>query len=94
MNREEQDLDEAISESGAADLMLVAVLWSLLIPRAFSRSLLKKLSRATFPNQIFDSKVLQISRVTSVILLIAFLMERFLRKPSTHPKSVSANLEP
>lgn len=74
MNREEQEFEEAISEVGSG-LMLVAG-FGLLIPSAFSRSLSKLVEEdsAYFPQSLLDSKVLQISRVTSVILLVAFLM--------------------
>lgn len=72
MNREEQDFDEAISEVGTG-LMLVAG-FGLLIPSAFSRSLLKEVDESVLTQASLDSKVLQISRVTSVILLVAFLL--------------------
>lgn len=72
MNREEQDFDEAISEVGSG-LMLVAG-FGLLIPSAFSRSLLKEVDEGAVAQVSLDSKVLQISRVTSVILLVAFLL--------------------
>ncbi|MCJ1267028.1 hypothetical protein MMC22_006913 [Lobaria immixta] len=77
MNRDEQEFDEAVSEVGSG-LMLVAG-FGLLIPSAFSRSLLKEVDEsAGVPDALtlatLDSKVLQISRVTSVILLVAFLI--------------------
>ena len=74
MNRDEQEFDEAISEVGSG-LLLVAG-FGLLIPSAFSRSLLKEVDENTpeLNQTIVDSKVLQISRVTSVILLVAFLL--------------------
>ena len=77
MNRDEQEFDEAISEVGTG-LLLVAG-FGLLIPSAFSRSLLKELEEntpehPTIDQTTLDSKVLQISRVTSVILLVAFLL--------------------
>lgn len=72
MNREEQDFDEAISEVGSG-LMLVAG-FGLLIPSAFSRSLLKEIDDGDVSQSAVDFKVLQISRVTAVILLVAFLM--------------------
>lgn len=74
LNRDEQEFDEAISEVGSG-LLLVAG-FGLLIPSAFSRSLLKNIEEnpdALNQTQL-DSKVLQISRVTSVILLVAFLL--------------------
>lgn len=77
MNRDEQEFDEAISEVGSG-LMLVAG-FGLLIPSAFSRSLLKEVDESAgeqnpLTTSTLDSKVLQISRITSVILLVAFLM--------------------
>lgn len=77
MNRDEQEFDEAISEVGSG-LMLVAG-FGLLIPSAFSRSLLKEVDESAGEQNpltlsTIDSKVLQISRITSVILLVAFLM--------------------
>ena len=77
MNRDEQEFDEAISEVGSG-LLLVAG-FGLLIPSAFSRSLLKEVDENTPEHPTIDqaqlnSKVLQISRVTSVILLVAFLL--------------------
>lgn len=72
MNREEQDFDEAISEVGSG-LLLVAG-FGLLIPSAFSRSLLKEVDEGVLTLASLNSKVLQISRVTSVILFVAFLM--------------------
>lgn len=74
MNRDEQEFDEAISEVGSG-LLLVAG-FGLLIPSAFSRSLLKEVDEnpTELSQTTVDSKVLQISRVTSVILLVAFLL--------------------
>lgn len=75
MNKKEQEFHEAISEVGSG-LMLVAG-FGLLIPSAFSRSLLKDVEESTDGSltlEILNSKVLQISRVTSVILLVAFVM--------------------
>lgn len=70
MNREEQDFEEAISEVGSG-LMLVAG-FGLLIPTAFYTSL--EGSPVVDPVDLGD-KVLKISRITSVILLVAFLMQ-------------------
>jgi Ca2+:H+ antiporter len=67
MNREEQTFAEAISEVGSG-LMLVAG-FGLLIPSAFFNSL-----KTSFPIATLDERVLKISRVTAVILLVAFLM--------------------
>ena len=67
MGRHEQDFDPAISEV-ANGLLLVAG-FGLLIPAAFFTSL----SGNTDP-PILKEKVLTISRVTSVVLLVAFVM--------------------
>ena len=71
LNRHEQDFEEAISEVGSG-LMLVAG-FGLLIPAAFYQSL-QGSDRVETPAQL-DEKVLKISRITSVILLVAFLLQ-------------------
>lgn len=67
LNRDEQDFEEAISEVGSG-LMLVAG-FGLLIPSAFSTSVGSELSLADL-----DNRVLKISRITAVILLVAYLV--------------------
>ena len=71
LNRDEQDFEEAISEVGTG-LMLVAG-FGLLIPSAFFTSLISSVTNPISPEDL-DDKVLKISRITSVILLVAFLM--------------------
>ena len=72
LNRDEQTFDEAISEVGSG-LLLVAG-FGLLIPSAFSRSLQSYISDGSITPAELGAKTLQISRVTSVILLVAFLL--------------------
>lgn len=72
LNRDEQTFDEAISEVGSG-LLLVAG-FGLLIPSAFSRSLQSYISDGSITTAELAAKTLQISRVTSVILLVAFLL--------------------
>lgn len=72
MNRDEQDFDEAISEVGSG-LLLVAG-FGLLIPSAFSTSLRSSTLGTTFTTEDLDNDVLMISRITSIILLVAFLL--------------------
>lgn len=72
MNRDEQTFDEAISEVGSG-LLLVAG-FGLLIPSAFSRSLQSYVTDGSVTAAQLASKTLQISRVTSIILLVAFLL--------------------
>lgn len=75
LTREEQEFDEAISEVGSG-LLLVAG-FGLLIPSAFSRSLQSYITSGAITEAVLKDKTLQISRVTSVILLAAFLMHVF-----------------
>jgi len=72
MNREEQTFHEAISEVGSG-LLLVAG-FGLLIPSAFSKSLQSYVSDGSITSAELATKTLQISRVTSVVLLVAFLL--------------------
>lgn len=72
LNRDEQTFDEAISEVGSG-LLLVAG-FGLLIPSAFSTSLQSYVSDASLTADQLASKTLHISRVTSVVLLVAFLL--------------------
>lgn len=63
--RDEQEFHEVVSEVGNG-LLLVAG-FGLLIPSAFFASL-----RGNYPEQVLNDDVLHISRITAVILLIAF----------------------
>lgn len=72
LNRDEQTFDEAISEVGSG-LLLVAG-FGLLIPSAFSKSLQSYISDGSITTDELATKTLEISRVTSVILLVAFLL--------------------
>lgn len=71
LNREEQDFEEAISEVGSG-LMLVAG-FGLLIPAAFFTSLQGSYGIESLVQ--LEEKVLKISRITAVILLVAFLLQ-------------------
>lgn len=65
LTRDEQEFHEVISEVGNG-LLLVAG-FGLLIPSAFFASL-----RGNYPQKMLEDDVLHISRVTAVVLLIAF----------------------
>lgn len=72
MRREEQEFDEAVSEVGS-ELLLVAG-FGLLIPGAFFNSLYGGVTGGTIDRAVLENKVLTISRATSIILLVAFLI--------------------
>lgn len=72
MNRDEQTFHEAISEVGSG-LLLVAG-FGLLIPSAFSKSLQSYISDGSITADELARKTLQISRITSIVLLVAFLL--------------------
>lgn len=78
MTRHEQEFDEAVSEVGSG-LLLVAG-FGLLIPSAFFNSL----SGAGFSTDFLESRTLTISRATSVILLVAFLIYVWFQMRSHH----------
>ncbi|KAF6225014.1 hypothetical protein HO133_010209 [Letharia lupina] len=67
LRRNEQEFDEVISEVGNGQLLMAG--FGLLIPSAFYSSL-----RGSIEDSVLDANVLHISRTTSVILLIAFLI--------------------
>ena len=67
LRRNEQEFDEVISEVGNGQLLMAG--FGLLIPSAFYTSL-----RGSIEDSKLEANVLHISRTTSVILLIAFLM--------------------
>lgn len=71
LRRNEQEFDEVISEVGNGQLLMAG--FGLLIPSAFYSSL-----RGSIEDSVLDANVLHISRTTSVILLIAFLMQEAL----------------
>lgn len=68
LRRNEQEFDEVISEVGNGQLLMAG--FGLLIPSAFYSSL----RGGAFEDSVLQEKVLQISRITSVILMIAFFM--------------------
>lgn len=68
LRRDEQVFDEVISEVGNGQLLMAG--FGLLIPSAYYASLR---GGSASPAEL-DDNVLHISRITSVILLIAFLM--------------------
>ena len=65
--REEQEFDEVISEVGHGLLLMAG--FGLLIPTAFYASL-----RGSVEVGLLESKTLNVSRITSIILLMAFFM--------------------
>lgn len=67
LRRTEQEFDEVISEVGSGLLLMAG--FGLLIPTAFFASL-----NGSIDEGLLEDKVLHISRITSVILLIAFFM--------------------
>lgn len=67
LRRNEQEFDEVISEVGNGQLLMAG--FGLLIPSAYYTSL-----RGSMDDAALEANVLHISRTTSVILLIAFLM--------------------
>ena len=67
LRRQEQEFDEVISEVGSGLLLMAG--FGLLIPSAFFASL-----NGSYPEAELEDKVLHISRITAVILLIAFFM--------------------
>lgn len=67
LRNKEQEFDEVISEVGNGQLLMAG--FGLLIPTAFYASL-----RGSMEDALLEANVLHISRTTSVILLIAFLM--------------------
>lgn len=67
LRREEQEFDEVISEVGHGLLLMAG--FGLLIPTAFYASL-----RGSIENALLEDKVLNISRITAIILLVAFFM--------------------
>ncbi|KAL9137169.1 MAG: hypothetical protein Q9175_001626 [Cornicularia normoerica] len=67
LRRNEQEFDEVISEVGNGQLLMAG--FGLLIPSAFYASL-----RGSIEDSVLEANVLHISRTTSVILLIAFLI--------------------
>ena len=71
LRRNEQEFDEVISEVGNGQLLMAG--FGLLIPSAYYTSL-----RGSVEDVILEANVLHISRTTSVILLIAFLMQEAL----------------
>ena len=68
MRRDSQQFDEVISEVGNGQLLMAG--FGLLIPTAYYTSL----QGGPTPEEVLVDNVLHISRITSVILLIAFLM--------------------
>lgn len=72
VRRHEQEFHEAVSEVGSG-LLLVAG-FGLLIPSAFYSALSSSSTKASITQQALDHSTLVISRSTSVILLVAFLM--------------------
>lgn len=68
MRRDSQEFDEVVSEVGNGQLLMAG--FGLLIPTAYYSSL----QGGDITEDVLVDNVLHISRITSVILLIAFLM--------------------
>ncbi|KAL8873580.1 MAG: hypothetical protein Q9174_000972 [Haloplaca sp. 1 TL-2023] len=71
LRREEQSFDAAISEVGSGLLLMAG--FGLMIPAAFFTSLSGSTSVDITPDGLTD-KVLNVSRITSVVLFLAFLL--------------------
>ena len=80
MNRDEQEFDEAISEVGSG-LLLVAG-FGLLIPSAFFKSLQGETEVVTADD--LGKKVLDISRITAIVLWIAYFFFLWFQARSHH----------
>ncbi|KAF7934893.1 uncharacterized protein EAE98_002938 [Botrytis deweyae] len=81
LTRDEQEFDEAVSEVGSG-LLLTAGL-GLIIPSAFATALSLKTSAELTPAVIAE-KVLNISRITSVLLIIAYATYVFFQMRTHH----------
>ena len=68
LRRDEQEFDEVISEVGNGQLLMAG--FGLLIPSAYYSSL----RGGSYSEDLLSENVLHISRITAVILLMAFLM--------------------
>ena len=68
LRRDEQQFDEVISEVGNGQLLMAG--FGLLIPSAYYSSL----RGGSYSDDLLSENVLHISRITAVILLMAFLM--------------------
>ena len=81
LRREEQDFEGAISEVGSGLLMTAG--FGLMIPAAFFTSLSGSTTVDLSPEDLTD-KVLTISRVTAVILFVAFLVYTWFQMRTHH----------
>lgn len=82
IGREEQEFDGAISEVGSGLLMTAG--FGLMIPAAFFTSLSGSTSvELSGPEELTD-KVLTVSRVTAVILFVAFLLYTWFQMHTHH----------
>ncbi|CAF9924598.1 MAG: hypothetical protein ALECFALPRED_002798 [Alectoria fallacina] len=86
LRKKEQEFDEVISEVGNGQLLMAG--FGLLIPSAFYSSL-----RGSIEDAVLEANVLHISRTTSVILLVAFLMQGTLTPMHTHHGLYADSLE-
>ncbi|KAL2047145.1 hypothetical protein N7G274_001164 [Stereocaulon virgatum] len=77
LRREEQEFDEVISEVGHGLLLMAG--FGLLIPTAFYASL-----RGSMDSGLLESKTLSISRIASVILLVAFFIYVYFQMRTHH----------
>ncbi|KAL8904412.1 MAG: hypothetical protein Q9207_003275 [Kuettlingeria erythrocarpa] len=81
LRREEQEFDPAISEVGSG--LLLTAGFGLMIPAAFFASLRGSTSVDDTPEHL-ASQVLDISRVTAVVLFIAFLLYTWFQMRTHH----------
>ncbi|KAK0511361.1 hypothetical protein JMJ35_005934 [Cladonia borealis] len=75
--REEQEFDEVVSEVGHGLLLMAG--FGLLIPTAFYASL-----SGSFGDDVLEPRTLHISRITSVVLLIAFFIYVYFQMRTHH----------
>ncbi|KAL9038518.1 MAG: hypothetical protein Q9180_003084 [Flavoplaca navasiana] len=81
MRRDEQEFDAAISEVGSG--LLLTAGFGLIIPAAFVTSLSGSTSVEVDPQGLSD-KALTISRVTSIVLFLAFLLYAWFQMHTHH----------
>ena len=81
LRRDEQEFDAAISEVGSG--LLLTAGFGLMIPAAFVTSLSGSTSVEVDPQSLSD-KALTISRVTSIVLFLAFLLYAWFQMHTHH----------
>ncbi|QSZ32382.1 hypothetical protein DSL72_001956 [Monilinia vaccinii-corymbosi] len=81
LTRDEQDFDEAVSEVGSGLLLTAGM--GLIVPSAFATALSLKSSEA-LTTEVIAEKVLSISRITSILLMIAYSTYLFFQMRTHH----------